>query len=130
MSEVRLFTVYDAPEEKRGELQWDVFHLDGRVLANGKKAVALRYGESVKQQTLELAPLMSEFGRDNLYVRIALLVDGERVSSETVFLTSPRFLSLPKAKTRTTVRSLSPTKATITFVSSAFQHRFSRGKAP
>jgi beta-mannosidase len=46
------------------------------------------------------------------------------VSEETVFLTAPRFVNLPKAKTKTTVRVDSPGEATFTFRSSAFQHRF------
>jgi len=125
VSDVHLFTVYDAPEEKQGVIQWDLFHLDGRVLWSGKKSVVLSYGQSVKQQTLQLAAFMSEFGRDHLYLRIALLIDGQRVSSESVFLTSPRFLALPKAPVEITVRIVSPTKAVLTFLSPVFQHRFS-----
>jgi beta-mannosidase len=46
------------------------------------------------------------------------------VGEETVFLTSPRFLALPKARTSIAIRKTSPTKATLTFVSPVFQHRF------
>ncbi|HYD84730.1 MAG TPA: glycoside hydrolase family 2 protein, partial [Opitutus sp.] len=62
--------------------------------------------------------------RDTIYVRIALEIGDERVNEETVFLTSPRFLNLPEAKTRATVRLEGPGRATITFKSNAFQHRF------
>ncbi|HNC23539.1 MAG TPA: glycoside hydrolase family 2 protein [Opitutaceae bacterium] len=122
--EVHLYTVYDGPAPARGRLLWDVFHLDGRVLLSGRKDVALRYGRGVKQRTLDLADLLAAHGRDRLYVRIALEVDGERVSEETVFLTPPRFLSLPTGKTEVGVRVLDSYTALLTFRSAVFQHRF------
>jgi beta-mannosidase len=84
----------------------------------------LRPGESVKQKTLDLAAPMARHGRDNLYLRVALEIGGRRVSEDTVFLTAPRFLALPRARTAAAVRLLSPTQAALTFVSPAFQHRF------
>jgi beta-mannosidase len=105
-------------------LRWDVFHLDGRRLQRGRKTVALRPGESVRQHTVELAKLMARYNRDSIYLRIALETGGERVSEETVFLTPPRFLHLPQARTSVTVRLDSPRRATLTFASTAFQHRF------
>ena len=121
---VHLYTVYDAPAPARGVLLWDLFHLDGHILLGGRKNVALRYGQSVRQQTLDLAAPLVRHSRDLLYLRIALEIDGVRVSEETVFLTPPRFLSLPRGKTTTTIRLLSPTKALFTFRSPVFQHRF------
>jgi len=122
--DVHLYTVYDAPQPARGELRWDLCHFDGRVIQRGRKRVALRYGGSVRQKTLDLTAPMAKHGRDNLYLRIALKVAGVRVSEDTVFLTSPRFLALPRAHTAATVRMIAPTRATLTFVSPGFQHRF------
>jgi beta-mannosidase len=122
--EAHLYTVCDAQGPARGLLRWNLLHFDGRALARGKKAVALRYGESVLQKTLDLAKPMAKHGRDNLYLRIALEIDGERVSEDTVFLAPPRFLALPKARTAVTVKLQSPTRALLTFTSPAFQHRF------
>ena len=122
--EVHLYTVYDAPQPASGVLRWDLFHVDGRVVRCGRRKVALRPGESVKQQTLDLAGPMRRHSRDNLYLRIALEIGGTRVSEETVFLTLPRFLALPKARTSIAIRMTSPTKAALTFVSPVFQHRF------
>jgi beta-mannosidase len=121
---VHLFTVYDAPRPARGELRWELFHLDERIIARGRKRVVLRPGESVRQQTLRLGRLMARHGRDNLHLRIALVIGGRRVSEETVFLSPPRFLNLRKARTRTTIRAVSPTEFDLTFRTSAFQHRF------
>jgi beta-mannosidase len=53
-----------------------------------------------------------------------LEVGSTRVSEETVFLTPPRFLLLPKAKTKADVKLTSPHIAVVTFTSSHFQHRF------
>ncbi len=121
---VHLHTVYDAPAPARGEIRWELFHLDERIIARGRKQVALRPGESVRQQTLRLGRLMARHGRDNLHLRIALVIGRRRVSEETVFLAPPRFLNLQRAKTRVDVRAVSATEFGFTFRTSAFQHRF------
>ena len=122
--EVHLYTVYDAPEPARGLVRWELRHFDGRVLAAGRKTVALRHGQSVRQKTLDLDKPMAKHGRDNLYVRIGLEIAGARVSEDTVFLAPPRFLALPKARTAVAIRLAAPTKAVFTFTSPVFQHRF------
>ncbi|MBK8858437.1 MAG: glycoside hydrolase family 2 protein [Opitutaceae bacterium] len=121
---VHLYTVYDAPAPAAGVLLWDLFHVDGRIVQAGRKNVRLRYGQSVRQQTLDLARPLAEHGRDHLYVRIALEIDGVRVSEETVFLAPPRFVALPKPQTEVSVRMLTPQQALLTFRSGVFQHRF------
>lgn len=123
--EVHLYTVYDAPASAKGLLRWDLFTLAGDIVLSGKKAVALRHGESVNQKTLDLAKPMAAHGRDNLYLRIALDVDGALASEQTVFLSPPRFLDLPRAKkTAVTLKLLSPTKALLSVRSPVFQHAF------
>ena len=124
VDEVHLYTVYDAPAPTRGELRWELFHLDDHVLARGRKKVVLRPGESVRQQTLRFGKLMAEHGRDNLHLRIALVIRGRRVSEETVFLSPPRFLNLQRAKTKIAHRKVSDFEFDFTFRTSAFQHRF------
>ena len=124
VDEVHLYTVYDAPAPARGELRWELFHLDDHAIIRGRKKVALRPGESVRQQTLRLGKLMAQHGRDNLHLRIALVVRGRRVSEETVFLSPPRFLNLQRARTRVVLRRISDVEFDLTFRTSAFQHRF------
>lgn len=123
VSEVHLFTVHDAPTPSPGMLRWDIFHVDGRRLQGGRKKVALRAGESVRQQTLEFDALFAKHHRDNIYLRIALDVGGECVSEDTVFLTLPRFVHLPKTPVKVTVKSLGPKEAELTFESLQLQHR-------
>jgi beta-mannosidase len=89
-------------------LRWQLRHFDGRVLAAGRKSVALHSGQSVRQKTLDLAKPMARHGRDHLYLRISLEIAGARVSEDSVFLAPPRFLALPKAKTTVAIRMLPP----------------------
>ncbi|MFZ5495357.1 MAG: beta-mannosidase [Verrucomicrobiota bacterium] len=121
---VHLYTVYDAPTRVRGLLRWELFHVAGRVLLRGHKAVVLRYGESVRQKTLDFAQPLARHGRDALILRVALEIGRRRVSEDTVFLAPPRFLSLPRARTRVRLQPAGPRRVTITFTSDVFQHRF------
>jgi beta-mannosidase len=125
VSEVHLYTVYDAPAASRGVLRWDLFHLDGRRLEGGRRNVALRPGESVRHVTVNVATAMATHGRDHLYLRIALDVAGHTVSEETVFLAPPRFLALPRGRIRTRARAIGRggREFDVTFQSSVFQHR-------
>lgn len=123
--EVHLHTVYDAPARAAGLLSWDLFTLNGRVLGGGSKRVALRPGESIRQKTLDLAANIARHGRDRIYLRVALDVDGRRASEQTVFLAPPRFLDLPKAtRARISARLISPTEARLRIRSAVFQHAF------
>ncbi|MEO7414768.1 MAG: glycoside hydrolase family 2 protein [Opitutaceae bacterium] len=124
VDEVHLYTVYDRPEKAEGLLRWDLFHVDGRVLLTGKKSVVLRYGESTRQKTLGLAKLLAQHSRDRVFLRIALEIGDQRVSEDSVFLTPPRFITLPPARTRAVIKLANPKRATITFTSPVFQHRF------
>ncbi len=124
VDEVLIHTVYDRPERATGLLRWDLFHVDGRVLLRGRKRVRLHYGQSVRQKTLRLARLLARHGRDNLVLRLALDVGGRCVSEDSVLLAPPRFLALPKARTKVGIEQIDPRRARLTFTSSAFQHRF------
>lgn len=122
--EVLLYTVSDQPGIVRGRLQWELFNIDGRRLLRGSQGVKLRYGESAHQRTLDLAGPIATHGRDRLVLRIALDVQTTRVGEESVFLAPPRYVELPKARTRVRVTRHSPHAARLTFTSDAFQHRF------
>jgi len=122
--EVHLYTVYDASAPARGVLRWDLFTLAGISILKGEKKVSLRYGESVRQQTLDLAKPIATHGRNSLYLRVALDVGDTCVSEDTVFLTAPRFMDLPRATTHVRTELLHPRQAQVSFQSPVFQHRF------
>jgi beta-mannosidase len=121
---VHIHTSYDAPAGAAGVVRWDLFHLDGRVLLSGSRKVRLRPMESVRQKTLDLAGPLREFGREHIYLRIALDVAGTRASEDTVFLTLPRFMDLPRPRTRHSIRMKAPGRAVIALTSPVFQHMF------
>jgi beta-mannosidase len=121
---VHIHTTHDGPSPARGVVRWDLFHLDGRVLLRGRKRVALRPMSSVRQSTLDLSPALAKFGREHLYLRIALDVGRERVSEDTVFLTIPRFMDFPAPRTRVSIRMKAPAVAEVSFRSPVFQHKF------
>lgn len=122
---VRLCAVSDAPEKTRGLLRWELRHFDGRMLSRGGRRVELRPRTAVRCPDLDLAASIERYGRESLYLRIALDVGDDRVSEETVFLTEPRFLSLPVPVTTVAMRQLRAEDVRLTFVSPVFQHRFS-----
>jgi len=120
---VHLYTVYDAPVPQKGLLRWDLFHLDGQRLLQGRRPVALQPGRSVKQKSLDLAKPLAKHGSASIYLHIVLEIEGNIVSEDTVFLASPRFLALPTAKASVSVSMRTPSLARLTFTSPVFQHR-------
>ncbi len=121
---VDIHTSYDGPEASKGVVRWDLFHVDGRRILGGRRSVSLRPMRSARQRTLDLAGPLATYGRDRVYLRIALDLGGKTVSEDTVFLTTPRFVDLPRPRTRISVRMSSPTRARVAFTSPVFQHRF------
>jgi beta-mannosidase len=121
---VHLYTVYDAPRPARGRLRWDLMHVDGRRLDGDARAVRLRPGTSVKQRTLDLAAPLARFGRDHLYVRLALDVEDSLASQQTILLAPPRFVALPRARATVALQRLTPTEFELTAKSPAYLHAF------
>ncbi len=121
---VHLHTVCDHPTGGRGLLRWELCRADGRSVLRGRQSVVLRPGESRRQRTLALGPVLRTHGRDRVWLRITLEVGGRRVSEDTVFLAPPRFVALPRGRTRVTVACEGPRRAVLTLRSDVFQHRF------
>jgi beta-mannosidase len=121
---VHIHTCYDAPGEVKATVRWDLMHLDGRRLQSGRKRVTLRPMQSVRQQTLDMAGPLASFGREHIYLRIALDVAGRRASEDTVLFTVPRFMDFPRPRTRASIRMNGPGRASVSFTSPVFQHMF------
>jgi beta-mannosidase len=121
---VHLHATHDGPVAAKGVLRWDLMHLDGRVLQSGRRRVALKPMSSTRQQTLDLAGALAKFGRERIYLRIALDVSGRRASEDTVLFTLPRFIDFPKSRTRVVIRMKTPSRALVSFTSPLFQHMF------
>ena len=122
--DVDLYTVYDgeAPEV-HAHLAWELRHLDGRRLEHGGIAVLLRRGQSICWQRLDFATAMAEYGADRIYLHIMLTAEGKTVSEDSLFLTAPRYMDLPRAAVEAVVREAGSGEYEIEFRSPAFQHR-------
>ncbi|MEN9402961.1 MAG: Exo-beta-D-glucosaminidase precursor [Verrucomicrobiota bacterium] len=120
---VVLHTASDAPTATLARLDWELRHFDGRLLRRGQKSVTLQPGTSRRQVTLDFAGPLKQHGRDSLYLRYALSTGRRMVSEETALFSPPRFLALPRPKTRVSLRMQGAKAATLTFRSPVFQHR-------
>jgi beta-mannosidase len=121
---VHIHTCHDRPAPSGAVVRWDLMHLDGRLLQSGRKRVVLQPMSSVRQQTLDLAGSLAKFGRERIYLRISLDIEGTRVSEDTVLFTLPRFMDFPKPRTRIVIRMREPGRASISFTSDVLQHMF------
>jgi beta-mannosidase len=119
--EVHLHTVYDAPENTQGSLEWELCHLQKGRLRGGTKKVALRYGEAVRQLSLDFEVEMAKYGAARLYLRAELIIGGRTASRQTTFLTAPRYVELQKAPIRVGLKKKGPRHYVLTLQSPVFQ---------
>jgi beta-mannosidase len=120
---VHLHTVYDGRKKTSGVIRWSLVHIDGRVLRKGEKRVTVRPGEARRQLTLDFTRDMREHGARRIYLRISLETEDGQCSRDTVFLTAPKFIDLPKDPISVKVTAISGTEFDFTFRSSAFHHQ-------
>ena len=120
VDEVHLYTVYDAPEESRGQVGWTLYHLNGKILDEGSRDVLLNYGESKLCHTLRMRASIDEYGIRNLILRIHLDIGGKRVSEDMLFLTAPRFINFKRDPIQSTLEALPGGGSMLTLRSSTF----------
>ncbi len=121
--EVHLYSVSDAIAKQSGVLSWTLFHIDGRKLVEGEKKVTLAYGQSIKQKTLDLGKALATHGLRNVYLRIRLVAASGAISQDTIFLTAPRFLELPKTPITADIKKVADGEYEITCQSANFHHQ-------
>jgi beta-mannosidase len=119
---LHVHTVFDGRKDCSGKIVWSLLHLDGRTLRKGQKRVALRYGEAVKQLSLDFAEEIEKFGIRSIYFRVELLIKNIVASRQTVFLTAPRFLDLKPSPIKTMIKKIKAGCFSVTFQSKIFQH--------
>jgi beta-mannosidase len=122
VGEAQLYTVCDPPAATSGLLRWELRRFDGRRVLSGRRRVRLMPGISVRQHTLDLRPFMAKHGREHLYLHLVLEPVGLPPSEQTVFLSPPRFLALPRGRPQVTVHAVSPTEFAVSLRSSVFLH--------
>ena len=120
--EIHLHTICDAPGKTNGLLSWTLFHLDGRPLEAGEKSVFLgprtiapaKDARSLQEhEDPRCAQYLSAYpARDGLWA----------ISEDTVFLTAPRFMELPRTPITTTVERATQREFQLGFQSRGFHH--------
>ncbi len=121
--EVHIHTVFDGLREENAEIAWTLWHLDGRKLKTGRKQVSLRYGDAIRQLTLDFEKEMAKYGARFIYLRVFLRGARRILSRQTVFFTAPRFLELPKGKLRVDIKKERDRQFLLRFSSPVFQHQ-------
>ena len=121
--EVHIHTVFDGLREENAEIAWTLWHLDGRKLKTGRKQVSLRYGDAIRQLTLDFEKEMAKYGARFIYLRVFLRGGRRILSRQTVFFTAPRFLELPKGKLRVDIKKERDRQFLLRFSSPVFQHQ-------
>jgi beta-mannosidase len=95
------------------------------AVARRKKAVLLRYGESVEQQTLNFEKEFARFGKESLCLRAWIEQKGNVLSHTSVLFTAPRFMELARCAIGPLIRKISGTRFELSFTSRCFQHQVS-----
>ena len=120
---VDLYTVYDGEKNLQTRLEWQLYHFGGELVREGEKIVALSPRQSAKQVEVFVADVLKRHGRDDLYLRVAVSIDGQEVSSQTVFFAPPRFLNLPRERRLSVdVKMMGGKTCDLVFLSDRFQH--------
>jgi beta-mannosidase len=119
--DMHVYTVFDGRKDTSGKLVWSLQHLGGPTLRKGQKSVALLYGQSVKQLSLDFTPEMAKYGARSIYFRVALVVARKTVSSQTIYLTAPRFLNFQSARIQTSIKARGEGRFVLTLKSKVFQ---------
>jgi beta-mannosidase len=122
-----LYTVYDGRPALRASVAWTLYHLDGRRIAQGGKPVRMRYGESVLQKTLDFSRDIERYGRERLYAHVYLAGHGSILSQNTVFLTAPRFMDLPRERLSPLIKRIGPQSYRLVFRAKSYQHQVAVG---
>ena len=119
---VDLYSVYDGIKPTRGTLHWSLEHLTEGTLLRGRKAVQLAPLRSVRQLRLDFAKEMTAHGARHLYLRVRLESAAGEVSRQTVFLTAPRNLPLPRGEIAARLCPLDPLRWELELSSPVYQH--------
>jgi beta-mannosidase len=120
---VEIWTSCDTPQPVRATMRWEVRHVDGRRLERGSRPVELQPGSSACEHTLSLAKLLERHSREEIYVRLRLVRGRRTLSEETVLLTAPRFMALPRGRAMVAVKMRDSHTADVTVQSPVWLHR-------
>jgi beta-mannosidase len=94
INELHIYTVFDGLTDRTATLRWRVLRIDGELLQTNQINVALRFGQSIRQLSLDFQAQIVSHGAPDLLLRVELIDDTEVLSEQTVFFTAPKRLNL------------------------------------
>jgi beta-mannosidase len=92
--DLHIYTVFDGLTDRAATLRWSLLRIDGEPLQKDQKNVALRYGQSIRQFSIDFQAQIVSHGAPDLLLRVELLDETEVLSEQTVFFTAPKRLNL------------------------------------
>ena len=120
---LHFYTVYDGVRDRMSAtIHWSLEHFDGKVIRKGRKTTELCQGKSQQVLTLDLHSEMKKYGPENLFLHATLSNQSGVLSEQTVFLTAPRRLRLPKGRIKTKVIRVQRGLFEVEVESPVFQH--------
>ncbi len=94
INDLHIYTVFDGLTDRTATLRWRLLHIDGKLLQTNQKNVTLRYGQSIRQLSIDFPAQIVSHGAPDLLFRVELIDGTEVLSEQTVFFTAPKRLNL------------------------------------
>ena len=91
---LHIYTVFDGLIDRAAIVRWRLLHIDGEPLQTNQKNVTLRYGQSIRQLSIDFQAQIVSHGAPDLLFRVELIDGTEVLSEQTVFFTAPKRLNL------------------------------------
>ena len=92
---VAVHVTNDHLQEISGIVGWEVTTVAGERVAEGEETAVIGSNQNTPITTLDLQPLVSEYGKRNLLVWLTLRVDEDIVSTNLALFARPKHLTLP-----------------------------------
>jgi beta-mannosidase len=121
--EVKMYGVHEGREAQAARLEWTLFHLDKRIVAQGGRKAGLKSGQVTLLQDLDFKGEIQKHGARSLALRLQLLGPKGTLSENTVLFTAPRYINFPKAQIQTQVQKTAKGTYHLVLKSPAYQHQ-------
>jgi beta-mannosidase len=115
---VDIHTFNDGVKSFKGELQWRLTQMEGSVVAEGSKKVAMQPASRERPACVKAAEALRKFGAGNLLLWLYLLDEqGNQVAWNFALLCAPRELALQPPRMRAEIRSWDDNSFAVTLTS-------------
>ena len=115
---VDVHTFNDGVKPFKGELQWRLTQMEGSVVAEGSKKVAIQSASRERPASVKMADALRKVGASNLLMWLYLLDEqGNQVAWNFVLFCSPRELALQPPRMRAEIRNWDDNSFAVTLTS-------------